>query len=94
MIPASQEAQRARFHLTHLAGVDEQRLARAVAPTASFIQILCAGLRQLSEDYDVVPVDALLFLFLLIKEYIVGRDREARDCCATGRDVAQFRFLS
>ena len=28
---------------------------------AAFVQVLCAGLGQLSEDDDVVPVDALLF---------------------------------
>jgi hypothetical protein len=50
---------------------------------AAFIQILCAGLRQLSEDYDIVPVDALLFLSLFIQEHVVGRDRETRHRCAT-----------
>src|ERR1700733_15264247 len=33
-------------------------------------------------------------LSLLIKEDVVGRDREARYRCATGRDIAQFRLLS
>src|ERR1700677_2206286 len=61
---------------------------------AAFVQVFCAGLGQLSEEYDVVPVDALLFLFLLIEEHIVGRDRETCNRCATGRDVAQFRLLS
>src|SRR5450755_2250048 len=61
---------------------------------ATLVQILCAGLRQLSEDHDIVPVNALLFLSLLIKEHVVGCDREARNRCAAGRDVAQFRLLS
>src|SRR5580658_6486237 len=61
---------------------------------AALVQILCAGLSQLSEDDDVVPVDALLFLSLLIKEHVIGCDREACNRCATGWDVAQFRLLS
>jgi hypothetical protein len=40
MIAPGQEAQGTRFHLTHVAGVDEQRLTRAVASAAPLVQIL------------------------------------------------------